>query len=125
VAKAWRAADGSAGRSWAQALGQAADISDETIYERRRRWLRQYGIDISIPYQFYVDLLSLRSLSATVWARRAAIIAAASSDDAKGLLALLKEALDDFDEQRRDIVGRTVDPKTGSWRSDWCGCSGV
>ncbi len=107
VAIAWRETR-TTSRGWAKELGQVAEVSDETIYERRRRWLAAYGIDILIPYQFYVDLLSLGSLSATEWKRRVAMIAAASRDDAKEVLAQLNGALDDFDRQRRGVVGKTI-----------------
>ena len=113
VAIAWRTTKIVPSVGWGKALAEEADVSDETVYGRRRKWLAAYGVDVSIPYRYYIDLQSLGSLSVAESERRAALIAAVSRDDAKEVLPLLKTALEDFDRQRRHSVGGTVEAPLG------------
>jgi hypothetical protein len=108
VAAAWREKFETLGGSWASALAKECNVTNETVYKRRREWLRAHAIDISIPYQVYADLLSLGSLSAAEWKRRAGIVRAVSRDHAREVLARVVEAIGDFDEQRLRLIGKQI-----------------
>jgi hypothetical protein len=108
VARAWRETVNATRTGWAGSLAEKADVTDETVYARQREWLQAHGIDIWIPYSFYADLLSLGSLSAAEWERRAGIVAAVARDDAKEVLAQVSGAIDDFDEQRLRLIGNKI-----------------
>lgn len=108
IASAWRRTESVTKSNWAKRLASEAGASDQTVYERRKKWLQDCRIDISIPHRYYVDLLSLGSLSVAESEGRAEVIAAIFCDDAKQVLPLLKTMLQDFDQQRSGVVGRTV-----------------
>jgi hypothetical protein len=108
VARAWRETLSTTRAGWASSLAEKANVTDETVYKRQREWLRDHGIDISIPYPFYADLLSLGSLSAAELERRARIVAAAARDNEKEVLAQVSGAIDDFAKQRLQLIGNQI-----------------
>jgi hypothetical protein len=103
VAVAWREMRAKPGQNYAKAIAAATGFSDQTVYDRRRTWLKEYGIDITIPVHFYRDLLSLASLSMARPDQRAALLSADTAD-AEALVRALSSAFADFD-RRRSLVG--------------------
>ena len=61
AAVAWREMQAKYGQNYARAIAEATGLSDQTVYDRRQRWRKEFGIDIAIPCPFYGDLLSLGS----------------------------------------------------------------
>jgi hypothetical protein len=108
VARAWRETLSTTRAGWASSLAEKANVTDQTVYKRQREWLRDHGIDISIPYPFYADLLSLGSLSAAELERRARIVAAAARENEKEVLAQVSGAIDDFAKQRLQLIGNQI-----------------
>ena len=104
VAVAWREMRAEQhGLNYATAIAEATGLSDQTVYDRRRAWLKEYGIDIEIPYRFYADLLSLGSLSTAHPKQRAALLAADTADP-DALVRALSGAFANFD-RRRSLMG--------------------
>jgi len=104
VAVAWREPRAEQhGQNYATAIAEATGLSDQTVYDRRRTWLKEYGIDIAIPYRFYADLLSLGSLSTAHPKQRAALLAADTADP-DALVRALSSAFANFD-RRRSLMG--------------------
>jgi hypothetical protein len=107
VAVAWREMRAKHGHNYARAIAEATGLSDQTVYDRRRTWLKEYGIDIAIPFRFYMDLLSLGSLSMARPHQRAALLAADTADQ-EALVRALSSAFADFD-RRRSLMGEIAD----------------
>jgi hypothetical protein len=93
---------------WAGALAQAAQCSKGWVYERRKRLLATYKIDIALPFTFYRDLVFFGPNSLTKPQDRAALNAALARGDAATNLRLRQQAVKDFDRQRLGVVGATV-----------------
>jgi hypothetical protein len=106
VAVAWRGVQAKRGENYAKAIAKATSLSDQTVYDRRRAWLKEYGIDIAIPFAFYGDLLSLGSLSTAPSNLRAALLVADTAD-AEAVMRALSSAFADFD-RRRSLMGEIV-----------------
>jgi hypothetical protein len=109
VAVAWREMRAKHGQNYARAIAEATGLSDQTVYDRRRTWRKEFGIDIAIPFRFYMDLLSLGSLSMARPDQRAALLAADTAD-AEALERALSSAFADFDRNRSlmgEIAGAT------------------
>jgi hypothetical protein len=105
VAREWVAMSVEPGRNYAEAMAEATGLSDQTVYNRRHEWLKQYGIAIEIPYSFYADLLSLGSLSAAQSNQRAALLATEAGADPEVTMRALRSAFAAFD-RRRSIIGK-------------------
>jgi hypothetical protein len=103
VAVVWREMQAKHGANYAKAIAEAAGLSDQTVYDRRRTWRKEFGIDIAIPFSFYGDLLSLGSLSMAHSDQRTALLAADTAD-AEALVRALTSAFADFD-RRRSLMG--------------------
>jgi len=93
---------------WAGALAQAAQCSKGWVYERRKRLLATYKIDIARPFAFYRDLVFYGPNSLIKPQDRAALNAALARGDAATNLRLRQQAVKDFDRQRLGGVGATV-----------------
>ena len=108
VAREWVAMSVEPGRTYAEAIAEATGLSDQTVYNRRQQWLKDYGVDIEIPCSFYADLLSLGSLSAAQSDQRAALLAAEAGADPEATMRALRSAFAEFD-RRRSILGEIAD----------------
>jgi hypothetical protein len=109
AAVAWRQMAAKKGENYARAIAEATGLSDQTVYDRRLTWRKEFGIDIAIPFSFYRDLLSLGSLSMAHPNQRAALLAADTAD-AEALVRALNSAFADFDRRRSsmgEIAGAT------------------
>ena len=93
---------------WAGALAQAAQCSKGWVYERRKKLLATYKIDIALPFAFYRDLIFYGPNSLTKPQDRAALNAALARGDAATNLRLRQQAAKDFDRQRIGVVGASV-----------------
>jgi hypothetical protein len=109
AAVAWREMPAKHGENYARAIAEATGLSDQTVYDRRRTWRKEFGIEIAIPFRFYMDLLSLGSLSMAGPDQRAALLAADTADG-EALVRALSSAFADFDRRRSfmgEIAGAT------------------
>ncbi len=57
VAVAWRSDPTPGADNWAGRLARVAGCTRSTVYNRRAKWRRVYGIDIASPLQMYSDIL--------------------------------------------------------------------
>ena len=108
IARAWRADKYSTTSNWAEEIAKQVGCDPQTVYNRRKAWLAEYGVDIDLPYGFYRDLTVLAPTSLTTAENRSSLMTAMSCGDAERTLALLAGAAKDFDRQRVEIVGSTV-----------------
>ncbi len=109
VARAWRAVPYSAETNWAEAIAEKAGCDPQTVYNRRKKWLDAFRVDIKLPPDFYSGLRTLGPISLTKPEVRSALTAAISHGDATKVLEVIKSALTDFDGQRREIVGCAIE----------------
>jgi hypothetical protein len=93
---------------WARKLAAAAGVAESTVYQRRMVGIREYHVDIRIPYAFYRDLEFFGPHSFTKPENRAALIAAVSDGDGEETLRLLAEASSNFFPQVADVVGKAI-----------------
>ena len=107
VVAAWRQTE-RVEDDWAGALAQAAGCSKGWVYERRKKLLAKYKIDLATPFAFYRDLIFFGPNSLTKPKVRAALNAALARGDAATNLRLRQQAVKDFDRRRIDVVGATV-----------------
>jgi hypothetical protein len=116
VAVAWRSAkhadlndpDDLKGKKWAPTLAQKANVSLQTVYNRRQLWLERYGIDIKLPHAYYYGVLYYGPNSVTSGKDQQATLAAHSARDGEKLLRLRDKAAQDFDRLRIEVVGATI-----------------
>lgn len=108
IARAWRADKYSTTSNWAEEIAKQVGCDPQTVYNRRKAWLAEYGVDIDLPYGFYRDLTVLAPTSLTTPENRSALMKAMSRGDAEKTLALLAGAAKDFDRQRLEIVGSAI-----------------
>ena len=116
VAVAWRSAkpadindpDDLTGRRWAQSFAEKAGVSQQSVYNRRRLWLKRYGIDIKLPNAYYYGVLYYGPNSVTTGKDQQATLAAHTARDGDKLLRLRDKAAQDFDRLRIDVVGATI-----------------
>ena len=108
IARAWRADKYSTTSNWAEEIAKQVGCDPQTVYNRRKAWLAEYGVDIDLPYGFYRDLTVLAPTSLTTPENRSVLMKAMSRGDAEKTLALLAGAAKDFDRQRLEIVGSAI-----------------
>ena len=107
VVAAWRQTE-RVEDDWAGALAQAAGCSKGWVYERRKKLLAKYKIDIARPFAFYRDLVFYGPNSLIKPKDRAALNTALARGDAATNLRLRRQAAKVFDRRRIDVVGGTV-----------------
>lgn len=110
VAREWVAMRAEPNKNYASAIAETTGLSDQTVYNRRDKWLREYEVDIAIPRQVYVDLLALGSLSAAQSEQRAALLVADTGADAEATVRALTKAFAEFD-RRRSTIGEIADAR--------------
>ena len=108
VAAAWRADRANEPRGWAKRLAKAAGCSLPTVYQRRDAWLKEFGIDITVPFAAYRDLLFFGSHSVMPPDQRWAFLSAGQTNWPVDIRNIFAEAAQDFERRRREIVGRAI-----------------
>ena len=108
IVNTWRKAVEYDPKNWAFKLGFASGVGHSTVYSRRKLWLRDYNVDIEIPYVFYRDLEFFGPHSFTKPENRTALIAAVNENDGKEAIRLLVEASGNFFAQLANIVGTAI-----------------
>ncbi len=105
---AWRADESAEPRGWVGRLAEKAGCSIQTIYTRRKEWLKDYGIDIMVPCAFYRDLLFFGPPSMTQPQHRNALITAVRKKNGAKAIRLHERAATNFDYWRTKVVGATI-----------------
>ena len=108
VAAAWRADRANEPRGWAKRLAKAAGCSLPTVYERRGACLKEFGIDIAVPFAAYRDLLFFGSNSVMPPDQRWALLSVGQTNRPLDINNIVAEAAQDFERRRREIVGRAI-----------------
>jgi hypothetical protein len=108
VAAAWRKDRANEPRGWVKRLAKAAGCSLPTVYERRDAWLKEFGIDIAVPFAAYRDILFFGSHSVMPPDQRWAFLAAGQTNRPLDIGKIFEEAAQDFERRRREIVGWTI-----------------
>ncbi|MGA2494881.1 MAG: hypothetical protein ABSF67_18395 [Roseiarcus sp.] len=108
IIDAWRNAEFDASDNWADLLAAEADCSRSSVYHMRKSWLAAFGVDISIPFAFYRDLLIFGPTSLMTPESKSAMLSAIHSRDADGFFEGHSEAADAFNRERRVVVAPTI-----------------
>jgi hypothetical protein len=108
VVKAWRELDAVQLHDSVGAVARLAGIPPSTAYNLRQKWLRQFGIDISVPFAYYRDALSFGPMSVTTPGKRAELNAAVTGNDGVSAVRTLRDALKTFHSTRLEVVGAAI-----------------
>ena len=108
VAAAWSAVETAEPGGWATRLAKKAGCSLQTVYTRQKDWLKEYGIDIAVPYAFYRDLLFFGPASLTRPQHRSDLINAVREKNGDDAIRLHEQAATDFERWRTEDVGATI-----------------
>jgi hypothetical protein len=103
VAVAWRSDPTPGVGDWAGRLARIAGCKRSTVYNRRDKWWREYGIDIARPLQLYSDILYFGHNSLARPESITALMAAVDQEDGDEAVRLHAEAIADFGK-RVEIV---------------------
>jgi hypothetical protein len=104
VAAAWRSDPRPGAGNWAGRLARVAGCTRSTVYNRRDKWRREYGIDIARPLQMYSDILYYRHNSLARPASITALMQAVDQEDGDEAVRLHAEGIADFERKRVEIV---------------------
>ncbi len=107
IIAAWRVDETTESGGWAARLAEKVGCSIQTVYTRQKEWLKEYGIDIKVPYAFYRDLLFFGPPSMTQPQNRSYFLRAVRSKRNEDVLIHHDRAARTFDLWRTD-VGRTI-----------------
>jgi hypothetical protein len=104
VAVAWRSDKTPGAGGWAGRLARVAGCSRSTVFNRRDKWWRVYGIDIAFPLQMYSDILHFGHNSIAKPATITALMVAVDQEDGDEAVRLHADAIADFERKRVEIV---------------------
>jgi hypothetical protein len=104
VAVAWRSDPTPGAGNWAGRLASASGCARATVYNRRDKWRKKYGIDIAYPLQMYSDVLYFGHNSIAKPESITALMVAVDREDGDEAVQLHAEALADFTRKRVEIV---------------------
>jgi hypothetical protein len=108
VVKVWRELDAFQLHDSIGAVARLASIPPSTAYSLRQKWIRQFGIDISVPFAYYRDALSFGPMSVTTPGNRAELNAAVTGNDGVAAVRTLRAALNTFHRTRTEVVGAAI-----------------
>jgi hypothetical protein len=104
VAVAWRSDPTPGAGNWAGRLAQIAGCSRSTVFNRRDKWRRVYGIDIAFPLQMYSDILYYGHNSLAKPESITALMEAVDQEDGDEVVRLHADAIAYFERKRVQIV---------------------
>jgi hypothetical protein len=104
VADAWRSDPTPGASNWPGRLAHVAGCTRSTVYNRRDKWRKAYGIDIAYPLQMYSDILFFGHNSVAKPENITAMMVAVDQEDGSELVRLHAEALAGFEKKRIEIV---------------------
>jgi hypothetical protein len=104
VAVAWRSDPTPGAGDWAGRLARVAGCKRSTVYNRRDKWWREYGIDIARPLQMYSDILYYGHNSIAKPESITALMVAVDQKDGAEVVQLHADAIADFERKRVEIV---------------------
>ncbi len=108
VAAAWREVEDYGGENWARGLAGAARCSPATVYNCRKVWLEQFGIDLALPHAFYRDMLFFAPNSLTEPKVRSAWLRAVRRGDGAAMVRSARQAQAVFYRLRTSVVGSAI-----------------
>ena len=104
VAAAWRSDPKPGAGNWAGRLARVAGCTRSTVYNRRDKWRREYGIDIARPLQMYSDILYYGHNSLAKPESITALMVAVDQEDGDEAVRLHADAIADFERTRVQVV---------------------
>jgi hypothetical protein len=111
VAVAWRSDPTPGAGDWAGRLARVAGCSRSTVFNRRDKWRRVYGIDIAYPLQMYSDILYYGHNSIAKPESITALMVAVDQEDGDEAVRLHADAIADFERKRVEIVNPAFVPR--------------
>ncbi len=110
VAAAWRSDKTPGAGDWAGRLASIAGCVKATVYGRRDKWRKKYGIDIARPLQMYSDILYYGHNSIARPENITALMVAVDQEAGDEAVRLHAEAIADFEQKRV----KNVNPALGN-----------
>jgi len=101
VARAWSQNPERDDEGWAETLARESRVSKQTVHSRRKKWLKEFGVDISFPISYYHDMLAVAPAAFADDELRSRLAKTRLDGNAERHFVAARAAGKGFDDERR------------------------